>query len=153
MSVSADAVGRTLPTVQATVERARLRFFAEAIGEDNPIYRDLEAARAAGHPDLPAPPTFLFGLKLDGSDPLGWVADLGIDMRFVLHGTQRFVYHRLVFAGDEVFFRPRITDVYEKRGGALEFIVVDTEVTRGADVVAVLTETIVARHPDKEAAA
>ena len=153
MSVSADVIGRSLPTVETTVERGRLRFFAEAIGDENPIYRDLDAAREAGHPDLPAPPTFLFGLKLDGPDPHRWIAALGIDMRFVLHGTQRFDYRQLVFAGDEVVFRPRISDVYEKRGGALEFIVVDTEVTRGADVVAVLTETLVVRHPDKEAAA
>ena len=153
MSVSADVIGRNLPSVEATVERGRLRFFAQAIGEENHIYSDVEAARAAGHPDLPAPPTFLFGLKLGGPDPHRWIADIGIDMRFVLHGTQRFEYRQLVFAGDAVVFRPRISDVYEKRGGALEFVVVDTEVTRGADVVAVLTETLVVRHPKKETAA
>lgn len=150
MSTRAEAIGRELPTVHAAVERGRLRFFAEAIGEDAAVYTDLDAARAAGYDDLPAPPTFLFGLKLDGPNPLGWLADLGIDVRFVLHGTQRFVYHHLVFAGDEVDFRPRIADVYEKRGGALEFLEVETEVTRGSDLVAVLTETIVVQHPEQE---
>ncbi len=153
MSVSAEVIGRALPTVQSdrgTRPAALLRRGDRRAERDLPR---LEAAQAAGHPDLPVPPTFLFGLKLDGPEPLGWIADLGIDMRFVLHGTQQFDYRRLVFAGDEVIFRPRITDVYEKRGGALEFVVVDTEVIRGADVVAVLTETIVVRHPDKEAAA
>lgn len=152
MSARAELSGRRLPEAHALVERGRLRFFAEAIGEQSAVYTDLGAARAAGHRDLPAPPTFLFGLKLDGSEPLGWLAGLGVDVRFVLHGTQRFVYHHLVFAGDEVVFRPRIAAVYEKRGGALEFLEVETEVARGSELVAVLTETVVVRHPDKEAA-
>jgi hypothetical protein len=151
MNARAEAIGRSLPAVSALVERGRLRFFAQAIGEQSAVYTDVGAARAAGHKDLPAPPTFLFGLKLSGPDPLGWLAELGIDVRFVLHGTQRFDYHHLVFAGDEVVFSPRIADVYEKRGGALEFLEVETEVARGAQLVAVLTETIVVRHPEQEA--
>jgi hypothetical protein len=79
--------------------------------------------------------------------------DLGVDLRFVLHGTQRFDYHRMAFAGDELVLQPRITDVYEKRGGALEFLVVETEVTRGGEAIATLTKTIVVRHPEREVAA
>ena len=153
MSIPSSVIGQELPEVHATIERGRLRFFAEAIGERNPVYTDLDAARDAGYPDLPVPPTFLFGLKLDSEDPLGWITDLGVDARFVLHGTQRFDYERMAFAGDELVLRPRIADVYEKRGGALEFLVVSTEVTRGAEAVAVLSETIVIRHPEKEVAA
>ena len=153
MSIPTSVIGRELPAVHETIERGRLRFFAESIGEHNPVYTDLDAARDAGYPDLPVPPTFLFGLKLDSTAPLGWITDLGIDPRFVLHGTQRFEYERMAFAGDELTFRPRISDVYEKRAGALEFLVVATQVTRGDETVAVLNETVIIRHPDKEAAA
>jgi hypothetical protein len=153
MSISPSVIGRELPAIHSTIERGRLRFFAEAIGERNPVYTDLDAARDAGYPDLPVPPTFLFGLKLDGDYPLGWIDDLGVDTRFVLHGTQRFDYERMAFAGDELVLQPRITSVFEKRGGALEFIVVSTDVTRGGEKVAVLSETIVVRHPEKEVAA
>jgi len=152
VAVSATAVGVVLAASTAVIERGRLRFFAEAIGETDPVYSDLDAALAAGHPDLPAPPTFLFGLKLDGPDPFGWMTDLGVDMRFVLHGSQRFEYHRAVFAGDEVTFSPRISDVYDKRGGALEFLTLETAVNRGDELVANLTETIVVRHPELEPA-
>ena len=152
MPVPASALGSVLAASTAAIERGRLRFFAEAIGETDPVYTDLDAARAAGHPDLPVPPTFLFGLKLDAPDPFAWMTDLGIDMRFVLHGSQRFEYLAAAYAGDEVTFRPRISEVYEKRGGALEFVSVETTVTRGDEHIANLTETIVVRHPELEAA-
>ena len=152
MPVSATAVGRVLAPSTALIERGRLRFFAEAIGETDARFTDLDAARAAGHPDLPVPPTFFFGLKLDGPDPFGWMTELGVDMRFVLHGSQRFEYFAPAFAGDEVTFRPRISDVYDKRGGALEFLVLETAVTRGDEPIAHLTETIVVRHPELESA-
>ena len=152
MAIPATAVGTALAGSTALIERGRLRFFAEAIGETDPVYTDLDAARAAGHPDLPVPPTFLFGLKLDAPDPFAWMTDLGIDMRFVLHGSQRFDYRSLAFAGEEVAFRPRISDLYDKRSGALEFLTVETAVTRGHEQIASLTETIVVRHPELEAA-
>jgi hypothetical protein len=51
------------------VERGRLRFFAKAISETDPVYTDEAAARAAGHPALPVPPTFFFCLEMDRPDP------------------------------------------------------------------------------------
>jgi acyl dehydratase len=152
MSIDPAVVGRELTTLTSTVERGRLRFFAEAIGQPDAVYTDLDAAHAAGFPDLPVPPTFLFGLELEQPDAFGWLADLGIDLRFILHGTQGFEYHRMAFAGDELTLTQRITEVYEKRGGALEFISVAGEITRGEEPVATLTKTIVVRHPELETA-
>ena len=152
MTVPASAVGMVLPSLTARIERGRLRFFAEAIGETDPIYTDLDAAVAAGFPDLPVPPTFFFGLKLDAPDPFRWMRELQVDMRFVLHGTQRFTYERMAFAGEQVTFDPRISDVYDKRDGALEFVTLDTVVSRDDEPLATLTETIVVRHPELETA-
>ena len=152
MTISASAVGTVLPSLTLTIERGRLRFFAEAIGESDPVYSDLDAAVSAGFPDLPVPPTFFFGLKLDVPDPFRWIRDLGIDMRYVLHGTQRFDYSAMAFAGEQVTFEPRISEVYDKRDGALEFVTVETVVTRDGEPVATLSETIVVRHPELETA-
>ncbi|GAA0536024.1 hypothetical protein GCM10011581_24370 [Saccharopolyspora subtropica] len=147
MGIDPAVVGTTLPVITVDVERGRLRFFAAAIGETDPIYTDLAAARAAGHPDLPVPPTFLFGLTLDGPDSFGFLANLGVDLRKVLHGEQAFTYHSMAHAGDTLVLRPVIRDVYVKKGGALEFIVRETAVTRAdGTAVADLTETLVVRH-------
>jgi hypothetical protein len=66
-------IGRELPAATFDIERGRLAFFARAIGETDPVYLDPDAARAAGHPDIPAPPTFLFSGELDAGavDPQG----------------------------------------------------------------------------------
>ena len=152
MPIPATAAGTALDPLTVVVERGRLVLFAHATGQTDPVYTDVATARAVGHPDLPVPPTFLFGLKLDMPAPFDWMTDLGIDLRTVLHGTQRFTYHRLAFAGETVTFEPRITDVFDKRGGALEFVVLRTSVTRDGTPIAELEETIVVRHPELEAA-
>ena len=76
------------------VERGRLRAFARSIGETDPIYHDVDAARAAGHRDLLVPPTFFFSMTLETDEPFGYLKTLGVDLRFVLHGEQSFDYQR-----------------------------------------------------------
>jgi acyl dehydratase len=142
-------IGTELPERSVPIERGRLRSFASAIGETDPVYLDLDAARAAGYPDLPVPPTFLFGLGLGrGAEDFAWLTDLGVDLRHVLHGEQSFTYHTPVHAGDTVTLAPKIVDVFAKRGGALQFLIRETAV-RDADggPVADLRETIVVRVP------
>lgn len=148
MAVDPGVIGTELPTTTLTVDRGRLRFFAKAIGETNPVYTDVDVAIGAGHRDLPAPPTFLFSIELEAPDPFAYLAALGVDLRYVLHGEQSFTYHQIAYPGDELVARPRITDVYTKKAGALEFIVKDTAVTRADGVpVADLRSVIVVRNP------
>jgi acyl dehydratase len=108
------------------VEKGRLRFFGKAIGETNPIYSDEQAARVVGYASLPAPPTYTFCLQQDVPHPFSFLESLGVDMSKVLHGEQSFIYHAPICAGDRITLETRISDVYEKKGGALEFIVLDT---------------------------
>ncbi|MCJ0894766.1 MaoC family dehydratase N-terminal domain-containing protein [Rhodococcus sp. IEGM 1401] len=148
MSIDPAAIGTELEPVAITVDAARLRFFAKAIGETNPVYIDTDAAQAAGHPDLPVPPTFLFSIELDSPDPFAWMSDLGVDLRFVLHGEQIFTYHSTAHAGDTLTARSTITDIYSKKGGALDFVVKDTAVTRAdGSAVADLRAVLVVRNP------
>lgn len=138
----------SFPEFSVVLERGRLRFFAHAIGETDPVFTDAKAARAAGHRDIPAPPTFLFGLGLEAPNPFGYLADLGIDLRRILHGEQQFDYYRVVCAGERITLRDTIVDTYSKRGGALDFLVKRTEFLAGTETVAVGTTTIVVRHPE-----
>lgn len=129
------------------VERGRLRFFAKAIGETDLVYTDEDAARAAGHPTLPVPPTFLFCLEMDRPDPYGWFDDLDIPLPKVLHGAQSFHYHRMAYAGDELTFHSTVTDVYAKKGGLLEFVVQDNQIhNQRGELVAGFLRTLVIRH-------
>ncbi len=109
------------------VEKGQLRFFAKATGETNPIYFDESAARAAGHPSLPAPLTFAFCLASAAPAKRGAIfGDMGVDMARVLHGEQSFTHHAPIYAGDVITLTTKTVDIYSKKGGALEFIVQDT---------------------------
>lgn len=122
-------IGHVMPTFSTVVEAGRLRFFAKATGQTDPLYSDEAAARAAGHPGLPVPPTFLFCLEMESPDPAAIRNLLGMDYRSLLHGEQGFAYHAMAYAGDTLTFEQRIEDIYDKKGGALEFVVRTTRVT------------------------
>lgn len=131
------------------VERGRLRFFAETIGLTDPIYRDLDAARRAGHRDLPVPPTFLSNsLELELPNPLAWLAELGGDLTKTTHAEQSFTYHAMAYAGDQLVLQRKIVDVYTKKGGALEFVVKQTDVMRGDEKLAEIQFVIALKHPE-----
>lgn len=130
MLLDPGVVGTELPELTVDVERGALLFFAKATGQEDPVYRDLDAARNAGHRDLPVPPTFFFSLDLQRPDPFAWTAELGVDMRRVLHGEQCFVYHAMAYAGDTLTLASVIAEVFSKKAGALEFLVRKTKVTR-----------------------
>ena len=140
-------IGHALPPSVLPLERTRLQFFAKAIGETDPVYTDPAAARDAGYADLPAPPTFLFAAELDSGASNQLLADLGIPLAKLLHGEQGFSYHRAACAGDTVTVRSTITDIYDKKNGALEFVVKSSRATNQRDeLVAELRSVIVCRH-------
>ncbi len=107
------------------VEAGQLRFFAKATGETDPVYFDEDAAKAAGHPALPAPPTFLFSLDVQSGN-FASLKLLGVDIGRVLHGEEQFEHRRQIYAGDRLRLSSRIADLYDKKGGALDFIVQET---------------------------
>jgi acyl dehydratase len=149
MAVNPDAIGRELTPISMDIERGRLAAFARATGQKDPVYSDLDAAKNAGHRDLPVPPTFLFAIELEDPDPFQWIRDIGINLDYVLHGAQQYTYHRLAYAGERLTARSTITDVYSKKGGALEFVVKQTAVTdESGGPVADLTSTIIVRNPE-----
>jgi acyl dehydratase len=129
------------------IERSRLQFFAKTIGETDPVYTDAAAARDAGYPDLPAPPTFLFAAELDSGASERMLADLQIPIAKLLHGEQSFSYHQPACVGDTVTVRSTITDVYDKKNGALEFVVKTARATNQRnELVAELRTVLVCRN-------
>jgi hypothetical protein len=121
-------IGLQLTPIVTHVERGRLRSFAKAIGETNPVYLDTDAARRAGFRDIPVPPTYPFCLEMLGAeDPFELFKRMNVPLGKVLHGEQFFTYHATICAGDRVTMSGRVVDIYDKKHGALEFIVQDTE--------------------------
>lgn len=141
-----------IASIPFDVERGRLRFFAKATGQTDPIYSDPEAARAAGHREIPVPLTFLStSLELEYMNPLAWLAELGGDLTKTTHAQQAFKYHKLAYAGDSLVLERKIVDVYTKKNGALEFVVKRNDVKRCGETLLEAMFTIALRHPEAEA--
>ena len=140
-------IGYQLKPSVLMVDRTRLQFFAKAIGEQDPVYLDLAAAQAAGYPDLPAPPTFMFAAELDSGANDQLLTDLDIPLVKLLHGEQSFKYIKPICAGDTLSVESTITDIYDKKGGKLEFVVKDSRVTnQKVELVAEMRTVLVVRH-------
>lgn len=140
-------IGYAPPPSLWPVEKGRIAFFAKVIGATDPIHTDEAAAKAAGYRGIVAPPTFIFGAEGDSGATMKLIDTLEIDLGKVLHGEQRFDYFAPVCAGDTLRFESRVSDIYDKKGGALEFVVNDTTVTNQlGEHVADLHAVIVVRH-------
>jgi acyl dehydratase len=140
-------LGHEIPISVLPIERGRLQFFAKATGETRPEYTDVAAARAAGYADLPAPPTFLMAAELDSGASNQLLSDLQIPLAKLLHGEQSFTYHRPICAGDTITVRSMISEIYDKKEGALEFVVKTSRAHNQLDeLVAELRSVIICRH-------
>lgn len=138
-------VGRALPGFAVDVERDPLRLFARTIGDMRPECHDVDAARAAGHPDLLMPPTYLFTLELRRPEPYRALELLGTRLSAALHAGESFRYRQLCFAGDRLGFELQITGYTEKHGGALGLLERTTLVRRGSELVAELVNVLAIR--------
>jgi acyl dehydratase len=123
--IDKSLIGIETPEYPIEIEKGMIRQFAASISETNPVYFDVAAARAAGHPSILAPPTFGFTINNFHRHPFDF-EKLGLKVEQVLHAEQKFVYFAPIYAGDIIRVRGRITDVFEKRGGLLGFVCMST---------------------------
>ena len=123
------------PTATYEVSRAKIKEFADAIGDANPIYHDPEAARAAGHPDVIAPPTFLTIVNLGAINAIVTDPELGLDYGRMVHGDQSFAYERPIHAGDVLAVTTTVADVMNRAGN--DFITMRADVHDADDALVV----------------
>jgi acyl dehydratase len=129
------------------IEKGWLCFFAKAIGETNPIYTDEKAAQTAGHKTIPASPTFMISVDLGGPDFLPVLALFDMDIGRILHGSQDFQYFGQIYAGDTITQSCKIVDMFDKKNGALEFVVLESSYTnQDGELVGKAQQTLVYRN-------
>ncbi|OLR90670.1 MaoC family dehydratase N-terminal domain-containing protein [Actinokineospora bangkokensis] len=131
MALDQSFAGRTYPPGPVyEVGREKIREFADAVGADDPLHRDPAAARAAGYPDVVAPPTFTTILNLAAINEIVGDPQLGLDYDRMVHGDQSFTYHAPVVAGDRLVCTPAVESIMHRAGN--DFITLRAEITTEA---------------------
>lgn len=137
--MTVDLTGREYPAVGPYhVGSEDIRNFATAVKNMHPLHHDVEAARAAGHKDLVAPPTYLVTIAQRAEALMVNDPEAEVDFSRVVHADQRFTHHRAVVAGDELFAQATVTSAKELAGNRL--LTTATEITN-ADRAPVVTIT------------
>jgi acyl dehydratase len=109
-----DAIGKKFPSVTYEVGREKIREYANAVGETNPVHHDREAAQAAGFRDVVAPPMFAVVYSAPAVGPAIFDPEVGINFAMMVHGGQEFVWGEPVCAGDAITTVNQFKDYSEK---------------------------------------
>ena len=143
-------VGRSYPaSAPYLVGREKVREFARALGETDPIYFDAEVARARGFADVIAPPTYAIRMSMAAAENVVMDPELGLDYTRVVHGDQRFTYARPIVAGDELVTTVTIHGIREAAGN--DILTTRAEIrTIAGELVVTGVSTLVARGGDTE---
>jgi acyl dehydratase len=146
MAVNTDAIGKTYAPTTYAVGREKIREYASAVGETNPLHFDVDAAREAGYADVVAPPMFavVYGGRAVG--PALFDPDVGIDFAMMVHAGQEFVWGPVVVAGDEVTTTASVKDISDRGGMSLYVFETVSENQRG-ETVCTGTWTQIVRGP------
>jgi len=116
MPVDDKAVGKTYPPAHYAVGREKVKEYALAVGESNPVHLDHEAAREAGYADVVAPPMFAVVFQYPAMVPAGIDPEVGMNLAMLVHGGQEFVWGPPVVAGDEISTTTTVKEIYEREG-------------------------------------
>jgi acyl dehydratase len=145
MALDPSFKGRTYPPGWVyEVSREKIKEFADAIGDANPVYLDPEAARAAGHKDVIAPPTFLMLINLRATNVIIHDPELGLDYGRMVHADQSFQYTRPVRAGDRLTVTAIVEDITARLGN--DFLSIRAEInTEDGELVCTTRATLVVR--------
>ena len=116
MALPTEKIGKRYPPDVYAVGREKIREYASAVGETNPLHHDVRAARDAGYADLVAPPMFAVVYGGRSVIPALFDPELGINFAMLVHGSQEFRWEQLVIAGDEIETVATVKEIAEKGG-------------------------------------
>ncbi len=140
----ADPIGKEFAPVTYAVGREKVREYALAVGETSPLHLDPEAARAAGHADVVAPPMFAVVYSAPALGPALFDPEVGLDFARMVHGGQEFAWGPLVVAGDEVTTTATVKDIRREEARSF-FVFESTSVNQRGETVCTATWTNIVR--------
>jgi len=149
VAINPEFIGRTYPPTQVySVGREKIREFATALGDTASCYFEVDSARALGYPDLVAPPTFAIVVTMKAGEQVVFDPELALDYTRVVHGEQKFVHHRPIFAGDELTSTVSVDSIRSAAGN--DMIMVKTQVhSTSGELVSTVYSLLVSRGAEE----
>ena len=135
MSLDTEAKGKTFAPVSFDVDAGRIRAYAEAIGAENPVHHDADAAREQGFRDLVAPPMFAVVYSAPAMGPAILDPEVGMNFAAMVHGGQEFLWGEPVCAGDTISTGVEVKDIREQDGKGFYVFESVSENQEGQEVV------------------
>lgn len=135
MAIDDSAKGKTYPPFEYEVGKEKIAEFAHAVGEENPVYFDRDAAKQAGFRDIPAPPMFAVVYSAGSVGPAVLDPEVGINVMMMVHGGQEFVWGEPVCSGDTITTETRVEDISERDGRGYYVFVSTSRNQEGQEVV------------------
>lgn len=122
-----ELIGKETAATTAVIDAGSSKAFARVVGEMDPLYHDVEAARRAGYANVLAPPTYPIAFMAESMDPALFF-ELDLNLLTIVHGEQEFLYFRPIVAGERLTMKGRVADMWEKAGrsGTLDFVVLES---------------------------
>jgi acyl dehydratase len=135
VAIDDSAKGKTYPPFEYEVGKEKIAEFAHAVGEENPVYFDRDAAKQAGFRDIPAPPMFAVVYSAGSVGPAVLDPEVGINVMMMVHGGQEFVWGEPVCSGDTITTETRVEDISERDGRGYYVFVSTSRNQEGQEVV------------------
>jgi acyl dehydratase len=144
MPLNRELKDKEYQEVEFVIDRDHVVRFADAIGEEAPIFRDAQAAKELGYDEQLAPPTFVTAMQIMTSGQVVLDQELGLNYSLVVHGEQEYEWRRPVKVGDKLRATPRIADIYAR--GPNEFLVIEADIKDGSgETVVIARSTLLSR--------
>jgi acyl dehydratase len=144
MALKTEAIGKSYPPVLYAVGREKVKEYAAAVGETNPVHFDHEVARAAGHADVVAPPMFVVVYAGRAVAPAIFDPEVGLNFAMMVHGGQEFRWGPLVVAGDEITTTATVKEIAD-RGGMAFYVFESVSANQRGETVCTGTWTNIVR--------
>jgi acyl dehydratase len=145
-------IGKVDPPHLREVEKGAIRRYADAVGDDNPLYNDEEYARKSRYGCIIAPPGFFGWAKKTISSSEGLVGLIGamIEAGYagILDGGMAYDFYLPVRVGDTLVVSPKVADVALKEGKTKMMILrfEASYTNQNGDLVAKSYQTLIGRQ-------
>ena len=142
--LGSSLINKNYPAVVFHVTKSEIKSFSEATGQTDPLYFNENISKKKGRPSLLAPLTFLTVIDHKQKKPYQYIIDLGIDPGRILHAGQKYMYHHPIYSGDIITKRGKISNIYEKNNGDLQFVEFKSYYTNQRDIMVAESLAIIA---------